>query len=356
MPLTVNPFPDIEPGELGSYDTPDDWTTEIGFQNRLGKAKLEAQGHNQQSDSIAVVSTGNAFVATAGLAYARHLPLVFGPDEVWLCITQGLAQHINQHAEELRHHFVQHQGKQLIEILRDEFVRGSPDNDWPGCFDEFAQQIKQYIGPKHDLIVADFTTTGPVERAASNIVLMDAMQQYFSYQLTTLSGYPSITILGDQRDWENMRERVEQFAEFDLEWWTTGLLQVLDNIVNTFEGAPDPHGFWRSFYRRGGGSGGPYVDGWIHQLFPYLNDRRSASGYRQNPAVLDWEYGRTNGMGGIAAGDFPNGLSSVPFVWSYYGEALPYRLVAGLTATQQLDNQALRPVIGWGVHPDEKSE
>ena len=44
----------------------------------------------------------NAFVAAVNTVYALHYPLVLTPDAIWMCIAQGLAQHINANAEKLR--------------------------------------------------------------------------------------------------------------------------------------------------------------------------------------------------------------------------------------------------------------
>lgn len=75
-----------------------------------------------------------------------------------------------------------------ITVRRDDFVKGSPENPWPEAFGEFSAAIREHLGDAHGLIVADFSTTGPVERAASEVVLLDAMQAYFSYEMLTL-GY-----------------------------------------------------------------------------------------------------------------------------------------------------------------------
>src|SRR5262245_22062239 len=44
-------------------------------------------------------------------AFASHFPLILSPDDIWLCIAQGFAHHVNQNAELLRERFVRHQGK-----------------------------------------------------------------------------------------------------------------------------------------------------------------------------------------------------------------------------------------------------
>src|SRR6187399_945420 len=45
------------------------------------------------------------FVAAVRLAYDRHLPLRLSPDQVWLVIAQGLANHIRLNSEALRQQF-----------------------------------------------------------------------------------------------------------------------------------------------------------------------------------------------------------------------------------------------------------
>jgi hypothetical protein len=39
-------------------------------------------------------------------------------------------------------------------------------HDWQGCFAEWSDAIAAHIGRKRDLVVASFSTTGPIERAA----------------------------------------------------------------------------------------------------------------------------------------------------------------------------------------------
>jgi hypothetical protein len=43
-------------------------------------------------------------------AFAEHYPLTLSPDDVWLCLAQGFALHVEANAEGLRSRFVRHQG------------------------------------------------------------------------------------------------------------------------------------------------------------------------------------------------------------------------------------------------------
>ena len=53
----------------------------------------------------------------------------------------GLAHHVDQNADDLRDKFVDFEGKKELVVIRDDFVKGSPDNDWEGVMPEFAEQI-----------------------------------------------------------------------------------------------------------------------------------------------------------------------------------------------------------------------
>src|SRR5690349_19608503 len=54
-------------------------------------------------------------IAAAAFAFKQHYPLVLSPDIIWLTVLQGVAQHIQNHAEALRTRLVHHQTK--IELV-----------------------------------------------------------------------------------------------------------------------------------------------------------------------------------------------------------------------------------------------
>jgi hypothetical protein len=124
-------------------------------------------------------------VAAAHRAFMDHRPLCLSPDIIWLTICQGVANHINAHGEELRSRFVSHEGKFQISVRRDDFVKGSPENPWAEVIEELSNKVKEHIGSVFDLFQPTFTTTGPVEKAALSIVLLDAMKSYFDYDMMT---------------------------------------------------------------------------------------------------------------------------------------------------------------------------
>jgi len=330
-------------------------------------------------NSSKLVESGgmHGFLAAVHAAFDSHYPLVLSPDDVWLCLAQGLAMHVNLNAEALRHQFVKHEGKTELVVIRDDFVKGSPTNDWPGMFSELSDCIAGHVGKKRGLFVSKFSTTGPIERAASEIVLFDAMQQYFDYSCLTRCGIPEITLLGTAEDWISIRIRVTNFAEFalppdykpktavkpnpwekpfdpaHLQKWISAVLPILDKIIRTVRGDVDPV-FWQSIYKQNGGSGGPYVTGWINTLFPYLEEQDYRTNQRKpkpNEYALEWSEGlKERYHGGPGDHHFPSGLSCVPFLWKYLGTRIPMVFMGGFAGvSQDPATGAVRPAIGWAI-------
>lgn len=280
------------------------------------------------------------------LAFETHRPLVLTPDAVWLCLAQGLATHVDLHAETLRARLVRHEGKIELEARRDDFEPGNPDNDWPAAVDVLTSKIREHLGGRADLFVADFTTTGPLERTASQVALMGAMRQYFSYSVATLCGIPEITLAGTPEDWASIRRRVAAFGELDLGWWVEQLEPVLAKLEETARGTVDV-AFWQRLYKISHESGGDRCAGWLSKLFAYVGDPP-----KRNPFP---EIGG-GPFTGHKLSDFPAGRTRVPFTWQLLEQRIPMELVAGLWGVSQDERGALGVTAGWLVaHAREDS-
>jgi hypothetical protein len=315
-------------------------------------------------------------VAAVHLAFMDHRPLCLSPDTIWLMIIQGVANHINANAKKLQRRIISHRGKIAIEVRRDDFVKGSPENPWAEVFNEFSMQIRDHIGPKIDFFVPGFSTTGPVERAAAEVVLLDAMQCYFKYEVHTLCGIPTITLAGTPKDWKTLTERVQAFRKLGLRSWLDVLspilklglgswLDVVSPILEQFSRAAQGHvdqTFWRSIYKLNDRSGGPVITGWITAFFPYLKDFRTRQATVPVSAFFDSRRGNLNAMlhpddehkpvwaEGPTTEQFPSGLSKAPFRWNYFDRSFDMEFLGGFVGVaQDQETLTLRPEIGWAV-------
>ena len=184
-------------------------------------------------------------------AYSKHLPLILTPDCIWYCISSAVAIYINKNSEELRHNFVNHEGKKRIEVIRDDFVLGAK-NPWNEVVDEFTEKIKENTNNNIvDILQADFTTTNKVSRVVSQIVIMDAMQKYFEYYMETQCGIPEIRLNGEKNDWERVKNRSNKLINIlpEFKEWLVGLNEILDHFINAFDDKIDKE-FWNSIYKR----------------------------------------------------------------------------------------------------------
>ena len=248
-------------------------------------------------------------------------------------------------------------------------MKGSPENPWSEVFGEFSAQIKKHIGEEnHSNIVASFSTTGPIERAANEIVLMDSLKSYFEYKFQTLCGIPEVKLEGTTEDWNELSNRAKVLGRtYDLGWWTNHIAPTLERIARNVAGEDDPE-LWNSIYKIDNMSGGPYINGWIVDFFPYLQTTGFVHKERDE-LVEDFEDVFANrdhfreekiekrnwlfsgGRGhGITTESLPGSLCSAPFKWQYLDRHYEMEFVAGFIGyTQNLQDFAVRPKIGWAV-------
>jgi hypothetical protein len=292
------------------------------------------------------------FVAAADCAFNRHLPLVLSPDAIWLCIAQGIAAATRLAAR------AEARSRALLEIRRDDWLRGDPDNPWPSIFDDFSAAIGAQHPALHALVCAEHSTTGATERAAFAVTLMDAMQDYYAYRGSSLCGIPEITLLGTAADYRAIADRVGRLGDHGLAWWVPSLHAVCGQLVAAAEGRPD-RDFFRSFYKRDESSGGPHMNGWINCLFPFEWSSASKQFDVRNDHVERWQWPPLDdGLDedlpweGAKQKSLPLGLSRAPVTWRVLVPPAEYRyeLMAGFVGVlQQPDTLALRAEIGWAV-------
>jgi len=252
----------------------------------------------------------NPFVYAVHIAYCKHIPLVISPDMIWYLVITGVSRHILKNSQKLRDKFVDFDGKKKIEIRRDDFVLNSQSNPWNEVIEEFCFKINEFTkNGIADKFIAKFSTTTSVSTVVNQIVLMSSMQYYFDYHLSTMCGIPKINIDGSKEDWEMIKIKANKFLELipDLKLWMNHLNEIFQNFIDAFDNKIDKT-FWNSLYKVSGGSGGPYVSGWILALFPYLKDNIV------NIYAWDKNWKESKGKEDIKSLSFSFNLNQVPFI------------------------------------------
>jgi hypothetical protein len=335
---------------------------------------------------VELLDNPNLFATAVYIAFFKHYPLKINPNIVWLTILQGFALYVSGNAELLRDRFVAHEGKQTLEIVRPDFRFGSPSNDWPSVFPQYAEEIQKRTTPGvAGLLQCDFSNTTPTDAACSHITLMAICKEYFSYSLLGGCGIPWIELLGTAADWRLLRQKAEGLAQFASQSsdarvdkrfnhyrrWVASLLPLLSHFVRAAEGNPDI-AFWGSVCNTDGGSGSPGdpITGWICAFFPYFdqsspfgNNRESfyAAGawyeaYQQAASIgveraLLAAVTKTSLVLGVPLEWLPRGLAnaSVKVKWFDVDQEQDLEFYAGIFAIHQHADGALEPRTGWAV-------
>jgi len=313
-------------------------------------------------------------------AYQNHYPVTISPDIAWLLICQGFANHVNNNPEKIRSKIVSFEEKKTLTVQRD--IKG-PESlanfKWETLFPEFAEQIAGFTGKELiDNLSADFTTTTPTVRVASQITIMESMKEFFNYKVALLGcGIPEVTVEGSVKDWEKILSRLDYLSTYDLEWWTSELKPVIQKIIDTKNGKLDKQ-FWMNMVKyHKVGLYGSYdgINGWLLKFYPYLQSNTPpatekkvvasdgpagsivvAAGYKSNKTRT--LYLRQSEFKEIkTVNDLPKELANVPFVLEIkdkYGvlkQTLNMEFWAGFMGVKQ-DKQSfnVKPEIGWAIN------
>lgn len=263
-------------------------------------------------------------------------------------IAQGFAHHINNNHETLRSQFVRHQNqkKLIVEILQ--FPQNS--QQWSKVVREWSLQIRDEVGAEiYQLLECNFTTTTPITKTVSHVVMMDAFQHYFEYVAIGICGIPQVTLLGTVADWQMIYDRVEKIARYDLSWWTDRLLPICQQSIETAAGKPALE-FWRHIYKPQLMYGANTFTGWLADLFPYLKHPKSLIPTIRN-SILSIDRSQLTVNDGISLAALPSGLSQVAFKLEMPNQQrYTLELMAGFIGVSQNSNSGvLQPEIGWWV-------
>ena len=221
----------------------------------------------------------DAFYQCMVKAYAEHKSVTLSPDMMWLLISQGFARYVNAHSEELRSQLVYHEGKQdLMVMTKDDLLSGKAD--WGKLMNDFSKEIERHTkGEVAKTIAADFSTTTPVERIASQITLMESMKSYFNYLAGRIGcGIPCITLQGTPDDWRAVLSKTQKLGQYGLSEWTQSLEPILNEFIKTAEGKPNQR-FWQEMVKKKrvdefasvrpcSADKPTELDGWILKFFP----------------------------------------------------------------------------------------
>ncbi|RPA87935.1 hypothetical protein BJ508DRAFT_200378, partial [Ascobolus immersus RN42] len=215
-------------------------------------------------------TTQSGFVQTAITAYNKHHHLIIRPDDLWISVISQFALFLGNrdHAESLRQYFTSRPGgKDLVHVECDTLADMAT---------AFRKELKQRVLDQEFVpwIVPEFTTTTEQDREVASFLMLGALKNFFEYSCALACGLPSVTLLGEKKDYEEILRRIDYLDKFgneDLTTWAKQLRAVLSKaFIAAFDMADDEKkktevvdAWGKICHYENGGSGPDYVSGWI---------------------------------------------------------------------------------------------
>ncbi len=316
---------------------------------RVDKAnfKFDDFSHKNDTNTKLIVSTRNGLMAAAHFAYINHYPLKISVSDFIIMIGQGLAAHMEVHAEDVRPLFVNHEGKEKILIQRPEFhLNGG--NDWSTVFGEFAVNINKRVKLGfYDIMVDDTSVATKLSKISSEIAIMDTFKHYFEFLALYGCAMTEITLVGSKDDWEKLRAKVHKLKEFNggdrlkLDWWLDRLVPLVDKIVDQAVSRKIDKSFWSKIYQShepGFYEPTPNINGWLNVFCPYiLKQGNGANGF--NPLKRSRATARST-FENVSPDELMNGVSKAPVILEHVGtkEKHPMTVYGGFLGAKLNDD------------------
>ena len=206
---------------------------------------------------------------------------------IWILILQGFSRFMEKYENLVRERFVNFTGKKDLKVERLQYSPYSATKEvWDGIMKEFVEKIGKNVGQETiDNLECNFSTTSPAALVTSQVSIMSAMKQYFTYRVLMAGcGISNITLEGSLQDWEKIKSKLEFLSTKGLEWYTQHLIPIINNIIETkkyyiAQGKlnNDLIEFWKRMIRLKG-TGDMYdphiINGWIVNFIPNLSNEK----------------------------------------------------------------------------------
>lgn len=338
---------DVKPASFRLNEVAFDVFVNDRFSKKVYSFPQEMRGKN------IVANHGNGFLSTVKFAYNDHRPLELSPDDIWLVLCQSFGDHVTANKDSLENLLLKEDHPEIITIRNDKLTH-SDDAEWSNVMTSLSDEIDAMSKDEfRNLVVQEYSTTTKTISTVYRATHMDITSHYVKYNVVTMCGFPSITLLGTPDDWKKIYEKVDGFSEFGLAHWVEELKPVLHEFVVASEGNPNID-FWKSFYKTVTVYDTDVISGWILKFYPYIRKTRNGEdSYSPNPYLEGSNYLLSE----IGDESLPKGRKETEFQWtclkdSVFTESL--MLFSGFYGIlQDEETGAVRPNIAWIITSSE---
>ncbi|PNP78019.1 hypothetical protein FNYG_08745 [Fusarium nygamai] len=367
MPVTVA----IPNGKVDSWKGPKDDTSQllrvVNSQEANGCKQIIQSSFsvNASLEESHVTTSRNGLVWSCFYAYSYHFHLTIRPEDIWFAIITQLSAYINANSETKRDYFVSHRGRKKLEVIDSATLHTA---DYGKLSQRMTLAIEKNIKDPsfREWVLPSFSTTTDNDRIVGSVLLMGALQKYFSYRITMLCGIPSVTLLGEKTDYEDILKRLDKLDEMGEE--PTHFAKLLRPILRlSFTQPNDPaiHTFWNQIAHVRRRSGSASLSGWI-MAFCFWTDEGEARGLGQTNNIIE-----ETPYPVISTDTIPGGYVTVPVKVDDHGTLYSCKMLAGSIgihplpgpegyvpaveerrSNEEVDEKktGIKPVTGWMIY------
>jgi hypothetical protein len=299
-------------------------------------------------------------------AHNNHYPIRIKPDDIWLLIVQGFSNHVNANAEELRHLFVDFDGKKTLQV---KYPLSSIEEVDRKVLENFSEQINdqmtKFLGKELiDVLTPNFTTTTYDSAIVGKISIMGAFKKYFNYEMDICGcGLPYIILEGTAEDYKKIIEKAKKLKKYDFEWYINRIIPHIEKMVEAKEGKIDKNYFMDMIQKKEvteikyGPSGRSkrevqvdYLSGWFLSFFAYYGE---VSGRGEKIERFMEDIIRVENFKTLA-----NQMLIVPFkiIDDVHKKEYLMKYKVGFVGCDQNEKNEVFPIQGWLVSPITKNE
>lgn len=152
------------------------------------------------------------FLYGINAAHGFHYPVRLKPDDFWLLIVQTFSNHVNNNAEQLRHMFVNFEGKANISVSVNINNLNELNKEKLEDFSvKINKKMEENLGKELiDILTPNFSTTTKEYSIVCKISIMCAFKKYFNYiMMATGCGIPYLILEGTAEDYQKIIEKLK---------------------------------------------------------------------------------------------------------------------------------------------------
>ncbi|KAJ4303212.1 hypothetical protein N0V90_002105 [Kalmusia sp. IMI 367209] len=313
----------------------------------------------------------NGFIWAVINAYRGHHHLQIRPEDIWFAILAQLNYFHNAHAEELRVGNLTHEGRKKLRVEDS----GSLD------YSDFAIMAARLVASMAQDLMApdllawmmpDFTTTVGTDLEVALVLIMGQMKHYFSFEMRKKCGIPSVTLLGERKDWQDLLERVNLIPSFcsthiapqqryEPRTFAALLRPVLRGLVESFDTQSSDSNmqFWGNIVDMDEKGCDPSeISGWITAFCFW--DRHGRCLYKNSPISSSQASARCELEGvsyfAISTDKIPSGVASLTVTVDDKGEIYHARIHHQDGESKAPGLNTLQPLAGWFMCQENQDE